>query len=46
MTRLEDQIKKAKEYGFSDIVLPLIEAEKALEALKREEGYQSIPVKK
>lgn len=46
MTRLEDQIKQAKEYGFQEIVLPLIEAEKALEALKQSEGYQSTPVKK
>lgn len=34
MSRLEDQIQKAKEYGFNDIVVPLDEAEKALEALR------------
>lgn len=46
MTRLEDQIMKAKEYGFSEIVLPLLEAERALEALKQQEGYKDTPVKK
>lgn len=46
MTKLEEQLRLAKEGGFKEIVIPIQEAEKALELIKKEEGYLSTPKSK
>lgn len=43
MTKLEEQLKLAKEGGFKEIVIPVEEAEKALKALEFEQRVSKYP---
>lgn len=45
MTKLEEQLRLAKEGGFKEIVIPVQEAEKALELMKKEQKAISVPPK-
>lgn len=45
MTKLEEQLRLAKEGGFKEIVIPVQEAEKALELMKKEQQATSVPPK-
>lgn len=45
MTKLEEQLRLAKEGGFKEIVIPVQEAEKALELMKKEQKAISAPLK-